>query len=153
MKHQIRTEIVIDAPKERVFSILTELTAYEKWNPFIIKSKGNPAEGARLVNTMRNGGSTITFKPRVVKVEKNKAFEWLGALWVKGLFDGHHYFHIEEISPEQVNLVHGENFSGILSSFLLKKIGDQTRQNFILMNQALKARAEGNQESAHFGKN
>lgn len=144
MKHQIRTEIVINASKERVFSIITGLAAYEEWNPFIIRSKGDPVEGARLVNTMRNGGGTITFKPKVVKVEKNKAFEWLGSLIVKGLFDGHHYFHIEEISPEQVNLVHGENFSGLLSSFLLKKIGDQTRQNFIAMNQALKARAEGN---------
>lgn len=144
MKHQIRTEIVINASKERVFSIITGLAEYETWNPFIIQSKGNPVEGARLVNTMRNGDSAITFKPKVVKVEQNRAFEWLGSLIVKGLFDGHHYFHIEEISPEQVNLVHGENFSGLLSSFLLKKIGDQTRQNFIAMNQALKARAEGN---------
>lgn len=144
MKHQIRTEIVINASRERVFSIITGLSEYETWNPFIIQSKGNPVEGARLVNTMRNGGGTITFKPKVVKVEKNKAFEWLGSLIVKGLFDGHHYFHIEEISPEQANLVHGENFSGLLSSFLLKKIGDQTRQNFIAMNQALKAKAEGN---------
>jgi hypothetical protein len=142
MKHQIRTEIVINASKERVYQILTNLEGYEKWNPFIVKSKGKVAKGARLVNTMVNGDSTITFKPKVMKAEDNKTFEWLGSLFVKGLFDGHHYFRIEEIAPEQINLVHGETFSGILASFLLKKIGQQTRENFVAMNQALKALAE-----------
>jgi hypothetical protein len=142
MKNQIKTEIVINASKEKVFSILTNLQDYEKWNPFIIKSEGKPLEGARIKNTMMNGDKTITFRPRLVKVKKNEAFEWIGHLGFKGLFDGHHYFHIKEVSENQVNLIHGENFSGILSSFTLKKIGEQTRKNFISMNEALKLQAE-----------
>lgn len=142
MKNQIKTEIVINASKEKVFSILTNLQDYEKWNPFIIKSEGKPLEGTKIKNTMMNGEKTVTFKPRLVKVRKNEIFEWIGHLGIKGLFDGHHYFHIKQISENQVNLVHGENFSGILSSFILKKIGDQTRKNFVAMNEALKLQAE-----------
>ncbi len=142
MQSTIRTEIIINAPKEKVWSILTNLEAFETWNPFLVKSKGTVAPGARLENTMKNGDSTMTFRPKVLTVKPNEYFDWLGSLWVRGLFDGHHYFKIEETGPGQVNLIHGENFSGILSGMILKKIGEETRQNFIRMNQALKALAE-----------
>jgi len=142
MKHKIRTEIVINASKEKVWSILADLNAYSVWNPFIVKSEGVLQVGTRLKNMLQNGDKTIVFKPKVVEVVPNRSFGWLGSLWVKGLFDGHHYFEIEEISENQVNLVHGENFSGILSSLILKQIGNDTRNNFVKMNQALKGRAE-----------
>ncbi len=142
MQSTIRTEIIINAPKEKVWSILTNLEAFETWNPFLVKSKGTVAPGDRLENTMKNGDSTMTFRPKVLTVKPNEYFDWLGSLWVRGLFDGNHYFKIEETGPGQVNLIHGENFSGILSGMILKKIGEETRQNFIRMNQALKALAE-----------
>ncbi len=142
MKHKIRTEIVINASKEKVWCILADLNAYSVWNPFIVKSEGVLQVGTRLKNMLQNGDKTIVFKPKVVEVVPNRSFGWLGSLWVKGLFDGHHYFEIEEISENQVNLVHGENFSGILSSLILKQIGNDTRNNFVKMNQALKGRAE-----------
>ncbi len=142
MQSNIRTEIIINAPKEKVWSILTNLEAFETWNPFLVKSKGAVAPGARLENTMKNGDSTMTFRPKILTVKPNEYFDWLGSLWFRGLFDGHHYFKIEETAPGQVNLIHGENFSGILSGMILKKIGEETRQNFIRMNQAVKSLAE-----------
>ena len=142
MKHKIRTEIIINASKEKVWSILADLNAYAVWNPFIVKSEGILKVGTKLRNTLQNGDKTIVFKPKVVEVEPNRSFGWLGSLWVKGLFDGHHYFEIEEISENQVNLIHGENISGILSSLILTQIGHDTRNNFVKMNQALKSRAE-----------
>ncbi len=144
MTKEIKTEIVINAPAEKVWQILTQFNLYHTWNPFIIKSEGQAIAGTRLTNTMRNGEGTITFKPVILDVKIGKSFSWMGSLWIKGLFDGNHYFEIEEISATQVNLKHGEKFSGILSGMILKKIGEQTRNNFVLMNQALKATAEAN---------
>ena len=142
MKHQIRTEIIINASSERVFNIITDLDKFEEWNPFIIKSQGTVKKGNRIKNTMKNGDKLFVFKPRLVDVQENRSFEWLGSLFIKGLFDGHHYFHIEKITDHQVKFVQGENFNGILASFILKKIKDTTRNNFIALNQALKIRAE-----------
>lgn len=139
---KIRTEIIIDAPKEKVWNILVDFHQYHSWNPFIIKSAGKPLPGTKLTNTMKNGDSTITFKPTIQKVEEYRYFDWLGKLWIKGLFDGQHFFEIEEISPKKVKLIHGENFSGLLHKMILKKIGQQTKENFVRMNVALKTLAE-----------
>jgi hypothetical protein len=84
----------------------------------------------------------MVFSPTVLSVVPYQYFDWLGSLFVKGLFDGHHYFEIDELAPNQVKLIHGEHFSGLLSGYILKKIGEDTRTNFIRMNTALKSRAE-----------
>lgn len=142
MSHAIRTEIIINASKEKVWEILTNFEKYPQWNPFIIEVQGKAVAGTRLRNTMLNGESKMVFKPKVLKVEKYHYFDWLGSLFIKGLFDGHHQFELEELKPGQIKLKHRENFSGILSGMILKKIGDDTRDNFVKMNQALKQVAE-----------
>jgi hypothetical protein len=140
----IRTEIVINANKEKVWDILTNFENYPQWNPFIKEIKGTLEVGNRLQNTMLNEGKKFTFKPKVLKVIPYQYFDWIGHLFIKGLFDGHHYFELEETGPGQVKLSHGEHFSGILSGPLLKKIGESTRNNFVKMNQAIKELAERN---------
>jgi hypothetical protein len=142
MTNSIRTEIIITATKETVWNILTDFPAFPSWNTFIVSIKGELSTGKRLTNTLSNNGKTMVFKPVVGKVIENKYFDWVGNLYIKGLFDGHHYFEIEELANGQVKLIHGEEFSGLLSSYILKKIGQDTRNNFISMNGALKKRAE-----------
>lgn len=138
----IVTEIVINATPKSIWEILTQLENYSKWNPFIVQSSGKIAPGNKIKNTMKNGDKTISFSPKILKVIPKKYFDWQGHLFFPGLFDGHHYFEITSINENQSLLKHGENFNGILSSFILKKIGDETRSNFIAMNQAIKKLAE-----------
>jgi len=142
MNKSIKTEIIINASAATVWKILTDFGRYPEWNPFILRTEGQLAPGQRLRNTLKNGNSQIVFKPVVQEVTPGRSFSWLGSLFIKGLFDGRHYFSIEEIGPGQVKLLHGEDFSGILSGIFLKQIVQETRNNFIAMNQALKQRAE-----------
>ena len=140
----LRTEIVINASPEKIWNILTDFENYEKWNPFIIHSSGQPKKGTRLVNTMKNGESNMTFKPRITDVQPHKRFEWLGSLFFRGLFDGRHFFELEEVGRGKTKLTQGEYFSGILNKMVLKRIGEQTRLGFIGMNEAIKKKAEEN---------
>ncbi|WP_091514302.1 SRPBCC domain-containing protein [Flexibacter flexilis] len=138
----IVTEIVINAPAARVWEILTNTEKYADWNPFLLKIKGEIKTGNRLENTMKNGNSTMTFRPVVLQVIPEIYFEWLGKLWVSGIFDGRHYFRLETLEANQTKLTHGEEFSGLLSGYVLKNNGNDIRQNFVAMNQAIKQRAE-----------
>ena len=51
---QIQTEILINAPIEKVWAILTDLHAYAEWNPFIRKIEGNLQLDSQLTVTMKS---------------------------------------------------------------------------------------------------
>lgn len=139
---ELKTEIILNAPVEKVWSTLISFSTYSEWNPFIPSIKGEAKEGTYLTNTMINNGKEMVFKPIVTKVEKNRHFEWLGSA-VAGAFKGRHYFILEDLGNAQTKLIHGEKFSGILSGFILRFIGEDTLQGFQKMNKALKDRVEG----------
>ncbi|RLD18626.1 MAG: SRPBCC domain-containing protein [Bacteroidetes bacterium] len=139
----LRTEIVINASDIAVWKVLTDFDAYREWNPFV-HIEGRPALGESLVNTMyldKNGKSQI-FKPEIIRWDEYKGFSWLGSLFVPGLFDGEHYFELERLDDNQVKLIHGENFTGVLSWLIMKLIGEKTLAGFERMNTALKIRVE-----------
>jgi len=142
MNKHIKTEIIINASVKTVWEVLTNFSRYPEWNPFFQSIEGELITGKKLKNTMLNGRNKFVFKPVVKSVVPYQSFSWFGSLGIKGIFDGQHFFNLEEIAPAQVKLTHGEYFSGILSGIILKKIGNDTRANFVKMNEALKQRAE-----------
>lgn len=139
----LETKISINAPLNRVWEILMNHNDYYKWNPFIRKIKGDNSVGNTLVVEIKSSeNKSMEFQPKVLINEFEKEFRWLGHLYVKGLFDGEHYFQLESIGPNETIFTHGENFTGILSGVLLKMIGENTKKGFQSMNIALKEGAE-----------
>ena len=83
----------------------------------------------------------IRFKPIILSVRPEREIRWLGTLFVKGLFDGEHYFLLDPIDADRTRLVHGEKFSGLLVGPLGNRL-PATEQGFNAMNAALKQEAE-----------
>ncbi len=142
-KKSLYTEIEIDAPRDVVWSQLADTGRHPDWNPFIRKFKGVLKVGNRIAVTLQPpGGSPMTFKPKILKADPNEELRWLGKLGVKGVFDGEHYFILEERSDGKTLLRHGEVFSGVLVPILFGLLRTKTRMGFEAMNVALKQRAE-----------
>lgn len=142
MRHELHTNIDIDAPPEVVWQILTDLERYPEWNSFITSSVGEPQIGTKLINRMEPpGGRAVTFKPTVTVVESEKTFEWLGRLGMRGVFDGRHRFDLEKTS-RGTRLTQSESFEGVLVRVFRKSLDTQTKAGFEAMNVALKERAE-----------
>ena len=140
---ELASNILIDAPRERVWRILLDFDRYPEWNPFVSRITGWPAVGEQLdIRLTPPGGMALSFKPEVVRVEPEREFRWLGKLLIKGMFDGEHIFELEEESPETVRFVQREAFSGLLVPLLLLLARKSTLRGFEAMNQALKQRAE-----------
>ena len=139
---ELTTEIIINASQETVWRVLTDFARYTHWNPFITASEGQAVVGTRLVNRLQQGEKVFTFKPKVTQVEEGAYLEWLGHLWVPGLFDGRHYFRVEALTATTTKLTQGEHFSGLLRSIIMKSIAEKTHAGFIEMNRALKEQAE-----------
>lgn len=140
---EIRTEIEIDAPVARVWRVLTDFGSYPQWNPFIVSLEGELRPGSRLRVTLSlpESNKEQVFRPRLLKCEENAELRWLGHLWMKGLFDGEHFFRLHARDAQHTRFVHGEDFSGVLL-----KLGHgaitQAARGFVYMNQALKRRVE-----------
>lgn len=139
---QLRREIEIDAPPERVWAVLTDFAGYPEWNPFIRRISGDLREGARLeVRIEPPGARATTFKPTVRSVEANRELRWLGRLLLPGIFDGEHSLGIEPLEGSRSRFVQFERFSGVLVG-LVKGTLQKTEVGFEQMNAALKARVE-----------
>ncbi len=110
---EIRTEIIINVSPKKVWSILTDFSNYSKWNPFITAISGEKTIGEQLtVSINPPNAKGMIFKPTLLKYEEKMEFRWKGKLFVKGIFDGEHYFILSEQEKAKTKLIHGEIFSG-----------------------------------------
>ncbi len=134
----IETSVQINATPAQVWDIFTDFEKYPAWNPFVKSLTGEVAEGKQIVAVLPG----MTFKPIVLKFEKNKELRWLGKLFFKGLFDGEHYFILQENTDQTTTFIHGENFSGLLVNLFKNKLSTETRAGFEAMNKALGERTE-----------
>jgi len=141
--HTLETHVFINAPAERVWSLLTDFPEYHRWNPFITSVQGRPDVGKKLeVSIQPVGAKGMRFRPTVLAVEKHRELRWKGKLLLPGLMDGEHYFKLEPKPDGGVLFQQGELFSGILVPLFKGSLDGPTRQGFIAMNEALKREAE-----------
>ena len=139
---QLRTELQIDAPPERVWSVLTDFSTYHEWNPFILSVDGDARVGERLrVRLSPPESDESTFSPRVLVFDPPYELRWKGQLLFKGLFDGEHFFQCKEGPNGGTRFVHGEDFGGLLVRFVRERLKHVAR-GFVYMNEALKRRVE-----------
>jgi len=143
MSKSIATEITIDAPADAVWSVLADTAAYADWNPFVTSLSGDLVKGATLAVTIQlQGKSPMKLVPEVLAAEPGRELRWVGKLGLRGIFDGEHYFILEETADGATVFRHGETFSGPLAYPLFALIRKDTKAGFEAMNAALKARAE-----------
>lgn len=134
------TMVVINAPPERVWQVLTDSGAYQEWNPEIIGVEGNMALGERIVARVRLGDGALRRVPmRVSRFEVPSRMEWLGGLPL-GLFVGRRTFTVTPRSGGSEFRLHLE-MSGLLSPLISKSVGDR-QPEVDSFSAALKRRVE-----------
>ncbi len=139
---ELRSEIEIDAPPERVWSVLTRFDEYPEWNPFMRSLSGRCEVGSKLTVRIEPPGTrAMTFKPTVQEAAAGRELRWLGRLFVPGLFDGEHRLAIEPLDERRSRFVQSERFSGLLVGLFGKTL-TATERGFEQMNVALKRRVE-----------
>lgn len=143
MAKEIRTQIIIKAKPDKIWSVLTDFENYPKWNPFIKSISGDARIGNQItVSISPTGGKGMTFNPTVLEFSPNKEFRWIGNLFFKGLFDGEHKFELIDNGNGTTTFVHSEKFQGILVGLFKKQLETTTKNGFEMMNESLKKCAE-----------
>ena len=131
MKREIKTSIVINSSLANIWKVLMDSSLYQEWSPTIKPLKSFPEINQRLkVLLSQPNGFQITMNPIILRKETNKELRWKGRLLVNGLFDGEHYFILNEIDSNTTEFIQGELFSGLLIPFMKKLIDVDTLEGF-----------------------
>lgn len=141
--HEIQASVEIERPTNDVWAVLSDFPAYPDWNPFITEISGELGLGRRLEVTIEPpGGEAMEFNPTVTEIMPGRRFAWLGQRSLPRMFDGAHYFAVEDLGNGRSRFTQREEFRGVLVPFLRPKLDGQTLDGFQQMNAALKTRAE-----------
>lgn len=143
MAKEIKTQILIHATPEKVWSILTNFENYPNWNPFIKSIKGDVKVGNRITARIEPPETKgMTFRPTILSYKTNKELKWIGHLLFTGLFDGEHKFEITDNENGTTTFIQSEQFNGLLVPFFKKQLDNNTKKGFEQMNIKLKELAE-----------
>jgi hypothetical protein len=139
----VRTDIEIEAPPPAVWDVLTDLEAYEAWNPMIRSASGTVKPGERLCLRFNPPGTRArVFRPTVLVADRCREFRWLGRPRIPLVLDSEHYFILEELPEGRTLLRHDMIFFGLIVPLISRIIHEKTVVPFTLMNRALNERVE-----------
>lgn len=140
----VEDSIIINAPSQQVWQVLLDFEHYQEWNSLLQYLEGQPELGQKLKLriTIPNGISYI-FQPTVTQYQENKVFAWKAITGIPGIFDGEHFFELQEIHDRTTKFTNRENFRGLVTP-IVKKLSllRDAEPGFKMMNQELKQRVE-----------
>jgi hypothetical protein len=143
-KPRVITTIVVDAPIERVWNVLTDIRAYSSWHPSTkladVDSYGELSVGAKFTLKTNSGTpSELVFSVTVTEVSAPNALRWKGGKrWV---FYGYHSWTLKR-SDAGTLVTDEEVFSGLLARGVLSKHGAALERQYATGLASLKQRAE-----------
>lgn len=146
--HEVRSEIMINAPKDKVWAAITDIEGWADKSSAInassLTSVGALAEGSELSITMRSdvvGEDGPTYAPIIIKFEDQVSYRWRAVMGVGIIFTNDKQFELTEVDGG-VRLVHSEYFNGMMLP-LMKGFLDQGVSSILdEMNQGFKTEAE-----------
>src|SRR2546427_9072393 len=135
---ELRTEVEIDAPAERVWAVLLDFERFPDWNPFIRRVHGDAQVGSRLdVLLGASGTRAMRFRPTVKAVVPNRELRWLRRLGLPPLFDREHIFQIDPLRANRGRFRQRERFRGLLLPLLARSLHRDARRRFVENHRAL----------------
>ena len=136
---EIRTEIDINAPADKVWQALMDFDDWSNWNPIVNAASGNASTGSKLDITMKGNGDKDgpKYQPTITQLDDNKHFRWRTKMLGGVLMTNDKVFELES-TPTGTHLVHKELFSGIMPGLMWGKLNNFVPGMLNSMNSALK---------------
>lgn len=134
-------QVVVNAPRDLVWRLLTDFDGYSAWNPYITRARGEARVGETVTLRLElHEGEPEDFECEVMDVKEQRKLRWRCRKYgVPGLLDREHAFRVLPIDGEHVWLVYDGRLEGILEPFTDL---DDLKLGYRRMTNALKQHAE-----------
>lgn len=141
---EIRKDIEISAPPEKVWRTVIAFDKYNQWNSQLQYLGGDVKPNSTLhLKLSAKGTDPYEFKPTVSYWEENKRFAWLAVTGFPRVFDGEHFFELQDLGNGKTLVVNREEYRGLLSLIIRNLPMMKTApEGFELMNTELKRYCE-----------
>ena len=139
---RIETSLLLRAPPERVWTVLTDFDAFPEWNPLVLRAEGEAKAGAPLhllIAQPDGSGVQRRLSARIDEWRPNERLGWTGGPWP--IFRGHHWFLLSARDGGTF-FRHGEIMTGLYPWLGRRAIGRRFRPGYEAMNRALAERLE-----------
>jgi hypothetical protein len=140
-KWSVYTEVIIDAPIEKVWKELTNFKEMALWSTSLQNLSGDfKKNGIVEVDFMDDKGKVAKYKHKLVHFEEGKLFGWSDP-FIMGITDNHTY-QLEKISSTQTKFIQSDEANGFATLFLGKMITNFFLTAYTDFNKNLKQRVE-----------
>lgn len=116
--HYYRDAVVVEAPREAIWALLTDFDGYSDWNPYITSASGTPKVGSQIdLRFEPEGGDAATQTGELLVVKPRRKLEWRTRTLVPGLLDYEQVFRVLPLEPGRFRIVQEARFEGLLAPF------------------------------------
>lgn len=140
---QTYTDIIIDAPIEKVWKVLTDWNTISNWSSTLTGIKGDTQNKGKVIVSYLVEGKTYS-TAHVFIYKEMEEFGWSDIMEddFKGLHDNHR-FRVEKISDNQTRFIQSDDFKGIGNKEMsAEKVANITVKFFPILNKELKIQSE-----------
>jgi hypothetical protein len=140
---QTYTDIVIDAPIEKVWKVLTNWNNISSWSSSLVSINGDIQNKGKVIISYLIDKKTYD-TPHILIYQEMEEFGWSDPMEgsFKGLTDNHR-FRVEKISNNQTRFIQSDDFNGLGSKEMsAEKVANITVKFFPIFNRELKIQVE-----------
>ena len=145
---EIRNDIEIGGPVERVWDVLTGFDRFHEWNPVIRKVAGTLTVGKDVVISVAAPTGHLEWNVTVVRVKPGLEFAWTFSERHPWLYRGEHTFRVKPINAHRTRYLDRGTFNGLLVPGRKRRLGTVTKAGMVAMGDALKQRVEADNQPA-----
>ena len=141
---EIKTEIEISAPPEKVWSIISDINKWQDWSPIINASSGSASIGSKLSITMmgkEEGTDGPEYSPVITELSEPAYLRWRAHMMAGFIFTNDKIIELQK-TDSGTKVIHTETFKGLLAPIFCGQMEKGVPPMLNSMNKALKELAE-----------
>lgn len=115
---EYRHAVVVEAPREAIWALLTQFDRYDEWNPYITEASGDATEGSSIDLAFATGdGDAEKATAEVLISRPMRKLEWRTRQLVPGLLDREQIFRVIPRGPGRYVVLQDVRLEGVLAPF------------------------------------
>jgi len=140
---EIKSEIIVNAPPEKVWNVLINVNGWQSWNPTVNACSGDAAIGSALDITMKNesGGDGPHYSPKITAMDRPNKFQWRATMGAGFVFTNDKVLELQVV-PTGTKVIHRELFSGLMVPLFGGKLEAGVPGILKAFNEGLKSKVE-----------